>query len=70
VGGQTFVGDTGGVDLSGVSGLTLVGGRVYYGSPDGLLRSVAFSGGAITGTPSVVSADGTWQSRALFVPNS
>jgi hypothetical protein len=70
VGGQTFVGDNGGVNLSSVSGLTLVGGRVFYGSADGSLRSVAFSGGAITGSPSVVSTDGSWQSRALFVPNN
>jgi hypothetical protein len=70
VGAETFVGDNGGVDLSTVSGMTLVGGRVYYGSSDGSLRSAAFSGGAITGAPSVVSNDGSWQSRALFVPNN
>jgi hypothetical protein len=70
VGAQTFVGDNGGVDLTSVSGLTLAGGRVFYGSADGSLRSVPFSGGAIAGTPSVISSDGTWQSRALFVPNN
>jgi hypothetical protein len=70
VGAQTFVGDNGGVDLTSVSGLTLAGGRVFYGSADGSLRSVPFSGGAIAGTPSVISSDGSWQSRALFVPNN
>jgi hypothetical protein len=48
----------------------VVGGRAYYGSADGSLHSVAFSGGAITGSPSLISSDGTWRSRALFVPNS
>ncbi len=70
VGAQTFVADNGGVDLSTVSGMTLAGGNVLYGSTaDGALRSVAFGSSGITGSPSVVSNDGTWTSRALFVPN-
>jgi len=70
VGAQTFVADNGGVDLSTVSGMTLAGGNVLYGSTaDGALRSVALSSNGISGSPSVVSNDGSWTSRALFVPN-
>jgi hypothetical protein len=51
--------------------MTLASGKILYGSSgDGALRSVAFANGAITGSPSVVSSDGTWKSRAMFVPNS
>jgi Malectin domain len=71
VGAQTFVADNGGVDLSTVSGMTLAGGNILYGSTaDGALRSVAFASSGITGSPTVVSNDGTWKSRAMFVPNS
>jgi len=71
VGAETFVADNGGVDLSNVSGMTLASGKILYGSSaDGDLRSAAFTAGAITGIPSIVSSDGTWKSRALFVPNS
>jgi len=71
VGAQTFVGNNGGVDFSRVSGMTLAGGLILYGSSaDGALRSVAFSGGVVTGSPSVVSSDGTWTFRAIFVPSS
>jgi hypothetical protein len=71
VGAETFVADNGGVDLSTVSGMTLASGRILYGSSvDGDLRSVAFSAGNITGSASIVSSDGTWKSRAMFVPNS
>jgi hypothetical protein len=72
VGAQTFVADNGGVDLSTVSGMTFASGKILYGSStDGYLRSVAFnSAGSINGSPSIVSSDGTWKSRAMFVPNS
>ena len=71
VGAQTFTADNNGVDLSAVAGMTLAGGRILYGSSkDGALRSVAFSGGAITGAPSTLSTSGTWKYRAMFVPNS
>jgi len=71
VGAQTFVADNAGVDLSTVSGMTLAGGNMLYGSTaDGALRSVTFGSNGITGSPSVVSNDGTWKSRAMFVPNS
>ena len=70
VGAQTFVG-TSSVDLSAVNGLTLAGGRVLFGSStDGALRSVAFSGGQITGPATVTSNDGTWKFRAIVVPNN
>jgi Malectin domain len=70
VGAQTFTADNGGVDLSTVSGMTLAGGNILYGSSaDGDLRSVPFGSTGITGSPTIVSSDGTWKSRALFVPN-
>lgn len=70
VGAETFTADAGGVDLSTTSGMTLAGGRILYGSSaDGSLRSVPFAGGRITAAPTVVSADGTWRSRAIVVPN-
>ena len=71
VGSQTFTADNGGVDLSKVAGMTLASGKILYGSSaDGSLRSVPFSAGAITGSPTTVSSDGSWNGRALFVPNS
>jgi hypothetical protein len=71
VGAQTFTANANGVDFGTVAGMTLASGRILYGSSqDGSLRSVVFGGGGVTGTPSVVSSDGTWKYRALFVPNS
>jgi hypothetical protein len=71
IGAQTFVGSGGGVDFSAVGGMTLASGRILYGSTtDGFLRSVPFGKGAVTGSPSVVSSDGSWRDVALFVPNS
>lgn len=70
VGAQTFEADNGGVDFSKVSGMTLASGRILYGSSvDGALRSVPFAGGGVTGSPTVVSDDGSWTSRGMFVPN-
>jgi hypothetical protein len=70
VGAQDFVDNANGVDFSNVTGMTLASGNILYGSSsDGSLRSVAFASGVVTGTPSVVSNDGTWKYRALFVPN-
>ena len=71
VGAQTFVADSNGVSFASAAGLTLASGQILYGSSaDGSLRSVAFSGGRVTGSPSVVSNDGSWKYRAIFVPNS
>ena len=68
VGAQTFVADSGGVSFSTASGLALAQGRVLYGSSsDGALRSVTFSGGRVTGSPTVLSSDGTWKFRGMFV---
>ena len=70
VGAQTFVADAGGVSFSGTAGLALAGGKVLYGSSsDGALRSVPFSGGRVTGSPTVLSSDGTWRLRGMFVAN-
>lgn len=71
VGAETFRADAGGVSLSSVAGMTLASGKVLYGSSgDGSLRSVSFAGGRVVGAPTVVSADGTWRYRGIFVPNS
>jgi hypothetical protein len=71
VGAVTFQADNGGVDFSQVSGMTLANGRILYGSSaDGALRSVPFANGAVAGSPTVVSNDGSWTSRGMFVPNS
>jgi len=68
VGAETFEANSNGVDFSDVRGMTLAGGRILYGSAsDGSLRSVPFSGGGVTGGPTVVSSDGSWQYRAIFV---
>lgn len=69
VGAQTFQADAGGVNFSSAAGMTLAGGRLLFGSSDGALRSVPFSSGRVTGPASVLSSDGTWRGRALFVPN-
>jgi hypothetical protein len=71
VGAQTFTANAGGVSFATVAGMTYAAGRVFYGSStDGALRSVPFSAGGVTGGPTVVSADGTWNYRAIFVPNT
>lgn len=58
------------VSFSSAGGVTLAGSRLLYGSSsDGALRSVPFSGGAVTGTATTLSTDNTWRLRALFVPN-
>ncbi|GAA1476408.1 hypothetical protein GCM10009623_08540 [Nocardioides aestuarii] len=70
VGALTFVADAGGVNFSSTAGLALADGKVLYGSSsDGALRSVAFSGGRITGSPTVLSSDGSWKFRGMFVAN-
>lgn len=58
-----------GVSFAHVAGMTLAGKRIVYGSKDRVLRSVAFRGGRVAGKPRDLSNDGTWRSRALFVPN-
>ncbi|HET6561079.1 MAG TPA: PKD domain containing protein, partial [Marmoricola sp.] len=71
VGAQEFRANANGVDFRTVAGMTLAGGRILYGSSsDRALRSVAFGAGGVTGTPVMVSNDGSWGSaRAIFVPN-
>ena len=68
VGAQTFdVGRKPG--FASARGMTLVGGKVLYGaSTDGHLRSLPFTGGDVSGSPTTTSADGTWRHRELFVP--
>ena len=71
VGAQTFEADNGGVDFGSVAGMTLADGKILFGSSaDGSLRTVTFTGGRVTGTPSVASTDGSWKYRAIFVPNN
>ena len=61
------------VDWSTVNGLTYASGRIYYGSGDGALRSVAFAGGRpVPGSDSLVadrSAGGPdgWPARGMFI---
>ena len=70
VGAQAFVAVNNGVSFSTVSGMTYAGGRILYGSStDGWLRSVTFGNGQVTGSPTVLSSDGTWLSTGMFVPN-
>jgi hypothetical protein len=71
VGAQTFTEASSGTDFGSVAGMTLASGRILYGSSvDGVLRSLPFSNGRVTGSPTEVSRDGTWRYGALFVPNS
>ena len=71
VGAITLVADSNGVDFGLVQGMTLAGGQILYGSAgDGALRSVTFSGGRVTGSPSVTSNDGSWHYRAIVVPSA
>jgi PKD repeat protein len=61
-----------GSTLPDVTGAFYSGGNLYYATrADGNLSKVAFSGGAVTGTASVVSGPGVngvdWRSRALFL---
>ena len=59
------------MSFASAAGLTLASGRILYGSSaDGALRSVPFAGGRVTGTPTVISSDGTWRYRAILVPNT
>ncbi|WP_298801728.1 PKD domain-containing protein [uncultured Pseudokineococcus sp.] len=69
VGAVTFTAGTGGLDLRYVGGMTLSGGRVYYGSTsDGGLRSVAFSGGSmVSGTAVRVGTSTSWRGSGIFV---
>ena len=59
------------VDFSAADGMFAVGTTLYYGSSDGSLRSVAFNGGTVSGSPTLVSGpaiDGVnWTSRATFL---
>jgi len=70
VGAQTFQADAGGVNFATVAGMTLASGKILFGSSsDGALRSASFSAGRVTSAATVVSSDGTWRYRALFIPN-
>jgi hypothetical protein len=69
VGALTFTAASS-VNLSSVAGMTLAGGQVLYGSTDGALRKVSFSGGTLTGSATTLSTDGTWRAAGMFVPNS
>jgi hypothetical protein len=71
VGAHTFEAATNGVSFASAAGLTLASGRILYGSSaDGALRSAPFSGGRVVGSAAVVSSDGSWNYRAILVPNT
>jgi hypothetical protein len=70
VGAQTFTAATNGLSFATAAGATLAGGRIIYGSSTkGTLSSVGFAGGQVVGAPKLLSIDGTWKTRAMFVPN-
>lgn len=51
-----------------VAGMTLASNRILYGSSaDGILRSVPFADGQVTGGPTTLSTDGSWRHRTIFV---
>jgi hypothetical protein len=74
VGAQHFVASGGatGIDWSGVSGITLASGHLYY-LRDGTLYAMEFSAGApVPGTETAVSGAGVgdgqvWAGRGLFI---
>ena len=71
VGAETYLEASGAATFANVAGMTLASGRILYGSStDGALRSQPFVNGRVSGGASVVSSDGTWRYRAIFVPNS
>lgn len=61
----------GGVIWASVAGMLFTGGRLYYGSTDGKLRSVGFSGGELVDRSALVSGSGvaerSWNSRGMFL---
>lgn len=61
-----------GVTMPAVSGAFLAGGQLYYvTAADGRLTSVGFSGGTLTGTPTVLTGAGVgtvdWRGQVLFL---
>jgi hypothetical protein len=71
VGADLFVASTSGVSWAQVSGMTLVGGQLYFGSTNGNLSRIAFAGGQVGGSATVVGGpaiDGyNWNVRDLFL---
>ena len=72
VGANLYVASGGGdgFDWSGVRGMTMVSGQLYFARTDGTLSRVAFVNGTPSGAPSVIGGplvDGyDWSSRGLF----
>ncbi|MBA3618470.1 MAG: hypothetical protein H0W56_02510 [Acidothermales bacterium] len=60
-----------GVAWDTARGMFLTGGKLYYGSTDGKLRQVAFSGGRLSGTAAVVTGSGvterSWSAPGMFL---
>ena len=75
IGADVFVasGSGDGYNWSGVRGLTMANGKMYFGGPTGNLSVINFdlTTGKPTGLPTVISGPGIdgndWNSRALFV---
>lgn len=73
VGALDHVVDSGGLDWSGVRGVTLASGRLYFADAAGNLRRVDFRGGHLqAGTVATVDGPGggggtRWGARGLFV---
>jgi hypothetical protein len=68
VGALEHVVDSGGIDWSGVRGVTLASGRLYFADAAGNLRRVDFRGGRpLADTVAVVDGGTRWGARGLFV---
>jgi hypothetical protein len=68
---ETSFNVTSSVNFSQANGIYIAGGKLYYGSrSDGLLRSVTFDGGVVSGSPTVVGSGVDWRNKAGFLYNA
>lgn len=67
VGSLTFTAPDAGINFATTRGLAIAEGTMLYGSTDGTLRSVPFANGVVAGPATVLSTDGTWNSRVMFL---
>ena len=67
VGAETFVAGSGGVNWSGVQGLALASGKIYFVRTNGNLARIDFANGSpVSGTETLVNSSIDWRSRGLF----
>jgi PKD repeat protein len=68
---ETSFNVTSSVNFSQANGIYIAGGKLDYGSrSDGLLRSATFSGGVVSGSPTVVGAGVDWRNKGAFLYNA